>query len=122
MEIKDIFNSDLEKEKASKTLCAFHHEEEYWRLKSLILWLKVGDRNTSYFYRQFRARLSRNHIYKITSTDGLIHKGFDQLKVATEIDFQNLYKEEGPACKEVTSDFLSHIPSLVSRDENSVLM
>jgi len=53
METKDIFNSDLEKEQASqgKTLCAFRHEEEYWRLKSQSLWLKHGDRNTSYFHR-----------------------------------------------------------------------
>jgi hypothetical protein len=31
MEIKDIFNSDLEKEQAAqrKTFCAFRHEEEY---------------------------------------------------------------------------------------------
>jgi hypothetical protein len=64
METKDIFNSDLEKEQVaqSKTFRAFRHEEEYWRLKSQSLWLKDGDRNTSFFHRQFKARLSRNHI------------------------------------------------------------
>jgi hypothetical protein len=32
METKDIFSSDLEKEKAaqSKTFCVFRQEEEYW--------------------------------------------------------------------------------------------
>jgi hypothetical protein len=36
METKDIFSSDLEKEKTTqrKNLCSFHNEEEYWRLKS----------------------------------------------------------------------------------------
>jgi hypothetical protein len=52
----------------------------------------------------------------------LIHKGFDQIKVAAEIHFQRLYKEEGSDCEEVISDFLSHIPSLIRRNDNSVLM
>jgi hypothetical protein len=53
METKDIFSSDLEKEQAaqSKTFCVFRQEEEYWRLKSRSLWLKVGDRKTSFFHR-----------------------------------------------------------------------
>ena len=44
---------------------AFRREEEYWRLKSRSLWLKAGDRNTLFFHRQYKARLSRNHITEI---------------------------------------------------------
>jgi hypothetical protein len=124
MESKVIFNSDLEKEQAAqnKTFRAFRHEEEYWRLKSRSLWLKAGDRNTSYFHRQCRARLSQNHISEIASSDGTIHKGFEQLKEAAEKHFQSLYKEEDSDCEETISDYLSHIPSLVSRDDNADLM
>jgi hypothetical protein len=86
------------------------------------LWLKVGDRNTTFFHRQFKTRLSRNHISEIASSDGLIHKGFDQLKVAAETHFKRLYKEEGSGSDEVITDFLSHIPSLVNRNDNSTLM
>jgi hypothetical protein len=124
METKDIFSSNLEKEQATqrKNLCAFRHEEEYWRLKSRSLWLKVGDRNISFFHQQFKTRLSRNHIFKITSSDGLINKGFEQLKAVAETHFKGLYKEEGSSSEEVISDFLSHIPSLVRRNNNSTLM
>jgi hypothetical protein len=66
--------------------------------------------------------LSRNHISEITSSDGLIHKGFEQLKAAAENHFKGLYKEEGFGSKEVISDFLSHIPSLIRRNDNSTLM
>jgi hypothetical protein len=44
------------------------------------------------------------------------------LKRQAETHFQNLYKEDGVGCEEVTSDFLSHIPFLVSREDNSTLM
>ena len=37
-------------------------EEEYWRLKSQSIWLKGGDRNTSFFHKQTQARLSRNYV------------------------------------------------------------
>jgi hypothetical protein len=89
MEIKDMTNLELEKEQVAqrKTFRTFRQEEEYWRLKSRILWIKFGDQNTSFFHWHFRAHLSRNHIFKIGSTDGLIHKGFDQLKVAAETHF-----------------------------------
>jgi hypothetical protein len=52
----------------------------------------------------------------------LIHKGFEQLKAAAETHFKGLYKEEGSGSEEVISYFLSHIPSLVSRNDNSALM
>ena len=85
MEEKDISPMDLDKEKSAqrKTYNSFRSEEEYWRLKSRSLWLKAGDRNTTYFHRQYRARLSRNHIAEITTSSGQVHKGFEQIKEAT---------------------------------------
>jgi hypothetical protein len=89
MEGKDITNLELEKEQVAqiKSFRAFRQEEEYWRLKSRSFWIKARDRNTSFFHRQFKARLSRNHISEIASADGLIHKGFDQLKATAETHF-----------------------------------
>jgi hypothetical protein len=52
----------------------------------------------------------------------LIHKGFDQLKATAKTHFKRLYKEEGSGYEEVISNFLSHIPSLVSRNDNLVLV
>lgn len=84
LEEKDISPMDVDKEKSAqrKTYCSFRSEEEYWRLKSHSLWLKAGDRNTTYFHRQYRARLSRNHIVEITTSNGQVCKGFAQIKEA----------------------------------------
>lgn len=77
LEYKEISSSNLEKEHATqiKSFHGFRQEEEFWRLKSHRLWLKVGDQNTSFFHRKYRARLSRNHISKINSSYGTILKG-----------------------------------------------
>jgi hypothetical protein len=86
LELKDITYSEIQNEKESQliTLHSFTVEEESLRLKSRNLWLESGDKNSAFFYKQIRARLSRNHIVEITSHDGTVHKGIAQLKeVAT---------------------------------------
>eukprot|EP00253_Pinus_taeda_P012047 PITA_12047 len=96
-------------------------EEEYSRIKSRSLWLKVGDRNTSFFHRQYRARLSRNHILEITTVEGQICKGFSQIKEAAERHFKHLYTADTQTNEEETADLLSNIPLLVSTEDNGVL-
>lgn len=100
---------------------SFRKEEEYWRLKSRSLWLKAGDRNTSFFHRQYRSRLSRNHIAEIKNADGHICKGSQQVKEAAELHFKNLYSLDIQCEEEEEAGFLSHIPSLISPDDNSDL-
>eukprot|EP00253_Pinus_taeda_P005179 PITA_05179 len=123
MENKDITVELLDEEVKTQrsTYQAFRTEEEYWRLKSRSLWLKAGDRNTSYFHKQYRARLSRNHIVEIKTMEGQVCKGFDQVKAAAEAHFRNLYNIGIQAEEGETNDFLSNIPQLVNDEENTVL-
>eukprot|EP00253_Pinus_taeda_P018012 PITA_18012 len=97
-------------------------EEEYWRIESRSLWLKAGDRNTSFFHHQYRARLSRNHISEITTAEGQICKGFSQIKEAAERHYRHLCTTGNQANEEETAEFLSNIPLLVSLEDNSVLI
>lgn len=124
LEEKDIYPMDLDKEKSAqrKTYCSFRSEEEYWRLKSRSLWLKAGDRNTTYFHRQYRARLSRNHIAEITTSNGQVCKGFSQIKDAAVKHFQTLLTAERDGSEEDISEFLANIPKLVSIEDNENLM
>ena len=83
--------------------------------------MKSGDKNTSYFHRQFRARLSRNHISEITTFEGVICKGNDQIKVVVVSHFQTLYNKGNEGSKEDISEFLSNIPLMVNIDDNITL-
>ena len=82
----------------------------------------MGDINTSYFHRQFRSRLSQNHISEIVSVEGTVFKGYEQIKGATKIHFQKLFRDDGIGSEEVTLDLLSYIPSLVSSKGNKSLL
>ena len=85
-------------------------------MKSRSIWLKAGDKNSSFFHRQCRARLSRNHILKIIDDEGVTIKGQDLPKQSTSRNFQKLFKDD------VSSDFLLNVPSLVSIEDNCDLM
>ena len=91
-------------------------------MKSRSLWLKAGDKNSSFFHRQCRARISRNHILEIIDDEGVIIKGQDLLKQSSSRHFQMLFKDDGCSCEDVSFDFLLNVPSLVSIEENFKLM
>jgi len=101
---------------------SFRREEEHWRLKSRSLWLKAGDRNTSFFHRQYKARLSRNHITEIKNDEGQICNKFDQIKIAAENYFKDLYGTRHEGSKEDIEDLLSHIPHLITHEDNQALL
>jgi len=95
MDNVQIKNSDMEKEAKLQTEVykEYRKEEEYWRLKSRSIWLKAGDRNTTYFHKQANMRRSQNHIKQLQGTNGII-RGQEQLKEAARAHFKNLFTEE----------------------------
>eukprot|EP00253_Pinus_taeda_P029111 PITA_29111 len=112
LEEKAISTIDVDKEKYSqrKAYNSFRNEEEFWRLKSRSLWLKAGDRNTTYFHRQYRARISRNHIVEISTSSGQVSRGFEQIKEAAIKHFQNLLSTGKYGSEEDIEEFLTNIP------------
>eukprot|EP00253_Pinus_taeda_P004488 PITA_04488 len=112
---------DMETKAQRAAFQSFRKEEEYWRLKSRSLWLKAGDRNTSFFHQQCRARLSRNYIAEIKTSEGQTCKGFQQVKEVAQIHFQNLFSLDAQGEEADEAEFLTHIPSLISPKDNSDL-
>ena len=89
MEETEITLALLAKEQNAQSISfqAFRREEEYWRLKSRSTLLKVGDRNTSFFHKQCRVRISQNHSSEIYSQSGEVVKGNSQIKLLAETHF-----------------------------------
>ena len=92
-----------EQEAQFNSFRAFRKEEEFCHLKSCSLWLITRDKNTSFFHKQYRARLSHNHISEITSMSGKSFKGITHLKQEAKAHFKNLFSEDGFVDSELTS-------------------
>lgn len=112
----------IEQNAQFNSFLSFRQEEEYWRLKSHSLWLQAGDRNITFFHRQCKAHLSRNHISEISIRDGEIIKGQTLLKQETTTHFKYLFQEDGSSDEDLADYFLSNISSLVTADVNARLI
>jgi hypothetical protein len=50
-------------------------EEESWRQKSRVIWIKCGDKNTKYFHHFASYRRNKKFIWEIKDEAGGIHTG-----------------------------------------------
>jgi hypothetical protein len=99
-------------------ICALLEEESMWRLNSRSLWLQAGDKNTAFFHRQAKAKQWINQVIEIKSQSGETISDFDQIKQQATKHFTELYSSEGDIDKELSNLFLSHIPHMISENDN----
>jgi hypothetical protein len=78
--------------KLKKTL----HQEEIWmRQRSRVLWLREGDRNTSYFQRQAAQRKRTNKIEGLERIDGSVCENMEDTHTEVQSFYQSLYQSQG---------------------------
>ena len=51
-------------------MVAYKAEEEFWRQKSRIMWLFLGDKNSGYFHAIAKGRRARNRMTVIEDASG----------------------------------------------------
>eukprot|EP00253_Pinus_taeda_P017813 PITA_17813 len=112
---------DKESEKTLYTQLSqtLRDEEVKWRLKSRQLWLREGDKNTSYFHKQATVRKARNTVSSIKDNEGNSYTSHDIIKKAATNHFKNLLTEE--KSEEDYSALLQHMPKDVTQETNNRL-
>eukprot|EP00253_Pinus_taeda_P032094 PITA_32094 len=82
------------------------------------LWLKAGDKNSSFFHKQAQARKCSNSISE--TKDGTItHKDKTSIKKVASLHFKSLYSEDKNL--EQSSDMIDMVPSLITVEMNHLL-
>eukprot|EP00253_Pinus_taeda_P030806 PITA_30806 len=96
-------------------------EEEFWRQKSRNLWLKSGDKNTSFFHKHVEARKHFKTVSEI-HYQNIVVKDFDGIKRAAYYFFKDLYSapEENPI--DPHSYPMNLIPKCVKKKDNAMLI
>jgi hypothetical protein len=82
IEISEVHPTNLKREKEAhrEYIKAIQEEETMWRLKSRSLWLKEGDKNTTFFHKQAKMRQWINNIKEIKDQAGETIQDFEQIK------------------------------------------
>lgn len=75
---------------------AYKAEEDFWRKKSRIGWLREEDKNTNFFHAATAERRKRNRIEGILTDEEVLYKGEE--KVAREVakHFEKLFTSDQP--------------------------
>ena len=69
-----------------------HMEETSWRQKSHALWLKEGNKNTSFFHQMANLNKRRNHLCSL-KVNGQQYEDKEDIKVQVEQFYHSLYQE-----------------------------
>lgn len=88
-------------------LKAHKADEEFWKKRSFLLWLTLGDRNTSFFHASTKGRRARNRISVLE--DHLGNAVFEDDKIATVISdyFKGIFTSSGASATEVVEKAIS---------------
>ena len=70
------------------------HEEETLRLKNKVVWLDIGDNNTTFFHRFSNQRKITNSIWELKTENGEVINDQKNIKEATKGFFKDIYRKE----------------------------
>ncbi|XP_074266578.1 uncharacterized protein LOC141589854 [Silene latifolia] len=90
--------SELRKRKklVAKLASLRKKEEQYWRQRSRALWLKDGDRNTSFFHSRAGDRKRKNCIANLVDDNGIVHSNEEAISGVANDYFQGLFASSNP--------------------------
>jgi hypothetical protein len=104
----DLMELIKTKEKEIDTL--LQQEEMWWSQSSRVLWLKHGDKNTSFFHKKASHRRKKNMIDAITDRMGHVQTVYENIETTFINHFKDLF----------TSQDTIHIPEIVDVVKNNI--
>ncbi|KAG0454519.1 hypothetical protein HPP92_023811 [Vanilla planifolia] len=96
-------------------------EEDFWKQKAGLRWIKEGDANTSFFHASVKMKRHSLGIQKLKNPDGSWSVGDEELAGLLTNHFQNLFRDNG-YCSSDAEGILCHSPISVSENQNDDLL
>ncbi|XP_073007461.1 uncharacterized protein [Typha latifolia] len=95
--------------------------EVYWKQRSKVSWLKVGDRNTKFFHIYATTRKRRNSISQLKLDNGTITHQLAAIKKAFTMYFKKLFTStNSPSLNNVCSNLIGSLPQIPTSEAESL--
>ncbi|KAG6783513.1 hypothetical protein POTOM_012962 [Populus tomentosa] len=105
----------IERSSAAQYLQLCKDEESYFKQKSRVQWLQLGDKNTTFFHKSLLHRQVRNVIHNLQDDNGtLVHDPEDIGKMASTY-FENLLTATHPTLNTEVTDIFPNIITEASK-------
>ena len=88
-------------------LDAYKAEEAFWKQRSRLLWLTLGDRNTGFFHAISKGRKARNRLTVLETPEGLPVYEEEQIVVEVARYFDDIFASIGTVGENVVQKALS---------------
>ena len=98
---------------------AYKAEEEFWRQRSRILWLSLGDKNTGYFHSITKGRKAINNITVMEDTAGVVHYKEEEIASTIVKYFTDLFTSKEEEHKHIVE---AAITPMISEENNEILI
>ena len=99
-------------------LDAYKAEEAFWKQRSRLLWLTLGDRNTGFFHAISKGRKARNRLTVLETPEGLPVYEEEQIAVEVARYFDDIFASIGTVGEDVVQKALS---PRISQETNTKL-
>jgi hypothetical protein len=96
-------------------------EEILWKQKSIVQWLKEGEKNTKFFHRAMVHRCHINRITHLEDSQGNPIREHSQIEAELINYYQDLLTETREDKTTTIQRVTRHIPSLVTSEQNTAL-
>ena len=93
-------------------------EENIWRQRSRIQWIRSGDKNTKFFHSRALARKRKNKISRLQDDTGAWHEGRDEVMEVVLTYFHELFTTSEPSLLE---EAIAGVEREVSEEMNQFL-
>ena len=83
-------------------------EEDFWRQRSRVMWLSLGDKNSGYFHAIAKGRQARNRMTVIEGQDGTSYYEEEQIANQIGLYFSDIYSSD------ITSEISTETRAIVA--------
>lgn len=97
----------------------YYNEENFWRQKSRLNWLRSGDRNTKFFHAVTKNRRAQNRILSLFDENDVEWFDEDNIGKIADRHFKLLYSSEDVG---IGLDSWSDIPPIITEEQNISLV
>jgi hypothetical protein len=92
-------------------------DEERWRLKSRMLWLAGGDKNTRFFHRVASSRRSKKHLWDIEDENDILHQSQADIKTTAFNHYKAFFQATSAPSLAAQIETTSLFPKMVTTEE-----
>lgn len=101
---------------------AYLAEESYWKQRSRLLWLRLGDRNTGFFHATIKNRKRANNFSVVEDSEGTVFYKEEEISKIILKYFQDMFTSSSSSSNDKEETVRKALRPMILEEENNTLI